>query len=226
MQLIDADKAQPGMTIVAYEQTRGKGQRGKHWAAAPGESLLMSVICTPGCSLERQFVFSANLVTSIADVLKEMDHHIDLRIKWPNDIIVNDKKAGGILIENVLRGSNWNYSVIGIGINVLQTSFPTDLPFAMSLKIATGKNFSINELVEKIRSGILLNNFSCSDHNMIMEKYNYYLFRKDTIQKFSDSMGEFSAIIQRVEQNGKLVLEREDGSIHFYNHGDVQWVWE
>ena len=120
MQLIDANKAQHGLTIVTQSQSEGKGQRGKTWLDAPGQSLLMSIIIHPKKEINDQFVFNAAVAVAIANVLQKSNHNWDIRIKWPNDIIINAKKAGGILIENILRGSRWTHSVVGLGLNVKQ----------------------------------------------------------------------------------------------------------
>src|SRR5690606_29724577 len=122
--LIDADTAQAGLTIVTDVQTNGKGQRGRKWLDAPGESLLMSLVVVPEYEIEHQFSFNMAISLAIADYLQHIYENWDIRIKWPNDIIINDKKAGGILIENVIRGNKWAYSVVGIGINILQYTMP------------------------------------------------------------------------------------------------------
>lgn len=226
MHLVDADTAQPGMTIVAKEQTQGKGQRGRQWKDSPGESLLTSIICTPECPLDRQFVFNAAVAVSIAEVLTGLWEHWDIRIKWPNDIIINDKKAGGILIENVLRGSNWTYSIIGLGLNIRQSAFPDELPFATSLKIASGRDFEIKTILEAVRSTILGNTCGSLDPDGIMEEYNSYLYRRGGEQKFTNGSEEWKVVIQSAGANGMLQVQLADGSILHYNHGVAQWKWE
>jgi len=225
MQLIDADKAQPGLTIVANEQTSGKGQRGKQWVGVPGESLLMSLIVQPEHKLDSQFAFNAAVATAIAEVLGELVTDTNVRIKWPNDMIVNDKKTGGILIENVLRGSQWMYSVIGIGINVLQTHFPEELPYATSLRMETGKIFNINKLCIALRKNIVNNIYSLRSNEESIEQYNNYLYKRDMDQRFSDTSGEWMAHIHKVIDTGQLLVTREDGKVEQYSHGQVVWVW-
>src|SRR6187551_3254393 len=107
IQLIDADKAGHGLTILAGSQTEGKGQRGKEWIDEPGESLLMSLIVAPVFEISDQPLFLATSVVSVVNVLKKHLPDLEVRIKWPNDIVIADKKAGGMLIENVLRGQQW-----------------------------------------------------------------------------------------------------------------------
>src|SRR6478672_5010264 len=88
MRLIDADKAQPGLTIVARRQESGKGQRGKIWVDSHGESVLMSIIVKPGMEIKDQFLFSISIALAVAHSLKYLNNDWDLKIKWPNDIII------------------------------------------------------------------------------------------------------------------------------------------
>lgn len=225
MRLADADTAQPGLTITAASQTGGKGQRGKTWADEPGQSLLMSVITSPDCGLDSQFLFNACVATAIADALQALDEHWDIRIKWPNDIIVNDKKAGGVLIENVLRGNKWVWAIIGLGLNVLQNHFPAELPYATSLKIASGKNYALNDLLNLIRRKILENTVHIGNPAAIMERYNACLFRKGEKQEFYNDDQVVSVTVIQAMPNGQLEVALEDGTITYYTHGTINWRW-
>ena len=175
MKLIDADKAQHGLTVVSHSQSAGKGQRGKSWTDIPGHSLLMSVITDPKRPITDQFVFNASIAVAIANVLQKSCNISGIHIKWPNDIIINDKKAGGILIENIFRGSKWTHSVIGLGLNIKQELFPTELPFATSLKMATGVDFDMINLRKDIRLSILSAVDNPLSAETIINLYNSYL---------------------------------------------------
>ena len=224
MQLIDANKAHHGLTIVALTQTGGKGQRGKIWLDKPRESLLMSIIIAPRSPVREQFVFNATVAAAIANVLQKLDKNWSVHIKWPNDMIVNDKKAGGILIENVLRGSNWTHSVVGIGLNIKQEGFPADLPFATSLKMASGLDFDINDLRDRIADSVLAaTSFPGGTGNM--DAYNALLYKRGQQQKFIDQSGEWVATIVEALPDGTLVLQKEDGTIVYCHHGQAEWVW-
>lgn len=225
MALIDADKAQHGLTITALEQTAGKGQRGHGWSAEKGKSLLMSLIAVPECGLDRQFTFSAAVAASIAITLEPLSPHWTIAIKWPNDIIVNAKKAGGVLIENVLRGSQWHYAVIGLGLNILQDNFPAELPHATSLRAASGLSFEVPEIRDLIRAGIL-EGISGAGLSQALEAYNARLFGKDQVRRFSDAAGrEWIAVVEKVLPDGRLQVIREDGTREAYVHGTVNWLW-
>lgn len=225
MRLADADTAQPGLTITAASQTGGKGQRGKTWEDEPGQSLLMSIITSPDCGLDEQFLFNACVATAIADVLQALDEHWDVRIKWPNDIMVNDKKAGGVLIENVLRGNKWVWAIVGLGLNVLQNHFPPELPYATSLKIASGKNYLIDDLLDRIRRKILETTVHISNPIAIMDRYNAWLFRKGEKQEFYNDDIVVKAMVMQAMPNGQLEVALEDGTIIYYTHGTVNWRW-
>ncbi len=226
MLLIDANKAQHGLTITALSQDGGKGQRGKTWVDTPGESLLMSIIVNPKQAIREQFAFNAAVSVAIAKVLQKIYRNWDIRIKWPNDIIVNDKKAGGILIENVLRGNQWAYSVIGIGMNIKQERMPPELPSATSLKIASGKEFDIRQLTNEIHDAIMqVVNYPVSGP-VSMKNYNDYLYRRGKRQVFRDNKYTWAATIVDAHSDGTLELRYEDGSVTHLHHGQMQWVWE
>ena len=224
MQLIDADKAQHGLTITARSQTGGKGQRGKSWIDKPGESLLMSLITTPKLLISEQFLFNASVAVAIANILQKLNTTWKIKIKWPNDIIINDKKAGGILIENVLRGSRWVYSVIGIGLNIKQVDFPVELPFATSLKIGSGIDFEIAEIRDFLIENILFT-IAASDLKENMKKYNEYLYKSGGQQLFSDNNSKWEATILNANNDGTISVQMEDGTIVSYYHGQVLWEW-
>ncbi len=222
--MIDADTAQAGLTVVAGEQTAGKGQRGNVWKDEPGRSLLMSVVICPNVNADAQFSFNAAVAVAVAQTLQNIDTQIEVKIKWPNDIIINDKKAAGILIENTFRGSTWSHSVIGLGLNVLQPYFPPELPNATSLFLATGKTFDIEKLMLQIRTQIIFNTNNNHLHTFL-EEYNRLLFKKGVEQLFIKEEKEFSALILGVNNNGQLVVRVDDNTEEFYTHGVVVWKW-
>lgn len=226
MQLIDADKAQHGLTITAQTQLQGKGQRGNAWLDTPGKSLLMSVIVHPKHLLQAQFSFNAAVTSAIATVLQYLYKNTQLYIKWPNDIIVGDKKAGGILIENVIRGSQWTHSVIGIGLNVNQETMPDDLPFGTSLKIASGTDYDVKKLALLLRDSILGAIDQPASPGDAIGRYNEYLYKRGQAQKFKDDKGTWPAVINCVHTDGTIELIKGDGSKVCYAHGQVVWVWE
>jgi BirA family transcriptional regulator, biotin operon repressor / biotin---[acetyl-CoA-carboxylase] ligase len=158
MGLVHEGMATDGLVCLAHHQWAGKGQRGRVWLSEPGQNLMMSLVIEPGnLDLTQQFLFSASVALGILDFVKPLDDG-NWRIKWPNDIYWNDRKAAGILIENVIQGRNWPFAVVGIGMNLNQESFPAEIPNAISLKQITGKHYDpvaiASKLVPAIRDRI------------------------------------------------------------------------
>lgn len=226
MGLIDADTAQPGLTVLAGMQTNGKGQRGRKWEDIPGQSLLMSLVITPNFGLDEQFLFNTAITTAIVNTLINLYEGWNVNIKWPNDIVINDKKAGGVLIENVLRGSKWAYAVLGFGLNVQQEQFPLELPYATSLKINSGINFNITNLCKALREEILKQVYGSVRESDVLKQYNELLFRGGEMQKFASGNEEWTARIIEASADGQLMVQLEDGNIVRYTHGSVTWVWQ
>ncbi len=125
--------------LSASEQTSGKGQRGNSWSAAPGENLTFSIVLKyghgpmPEIRAIDQFVISEITALSVVDLLAA--HGIEAKIKWPNDIYVDDCKICGILIENSVRDGILASSIIGVGLNVNQTVFDPSLPNPTSMAL-------------------------------------------------------------------------------------------
>lgn len=223
MRLIDADKAQPGTLILAQRQAAGKGQRGRQWQDAPGESLLMSLILTPQIPLNQQFNLSMIIAVAVTDILCRLLPQTAVAIKWPNDIILNDKKAGGILIENQLRGSSWLYAVAGIGLNVAQRQFP-DLPHATSIALQGGQPPDLTALAMEIRREIAVG-LAAPGFQYIQNKYIERLYRKDLWQRFGTPEGEVLAEVAGILPDGRLCLRLPDGGARYIWHGEWEWIW-
>ncbi len=226
MQLISDDKACHGLIVLADLQTQGKGQRGRIWQSVAGESLLMSIILVPKHSLVHQFVFSAGVAVAIANILQKYTEDKIVTIKWPNDIIVSDKKAGGVLIENVLQGSRWVYTVVGIGVNICQDKFADELFHATSLKIETGKTVEIKKICLEISNAIKEFASSNLSVDQVMAAYNHLLFKRNCTQKINDNSKLRNIIVKEVRPDGGLVVQNEHGKDEILEHGNQMWVWD
>ena len=144
--------AKHGYACFSYEQTHGKGRRGKVWRTEKGKNIILSIVVnTSFLTVYQQFYLSAAVSLGCIDLFKKYAGD-ETKIKWPNDIFWNDRKAGGILIENVIKGNVWQWSVIGIGININQTEFNLDTVFKpVSLKQITWKDFDVIELAKELQ---------------------------------------------------------------------------
>ncbi len=126
--------------LSALEQTTGRGQHGNKWSSQAGENLTFSIIVKDfRIKANEQSAISQATALSLTDLLES--HGISARIKWPNDIYVRDEKICGILIENSLKGQEIDWSIIGIGLNVNQLTFPDDLPNPTSMGLCNTNNY-------------------------------------------------------------------------------------
>ena len=201
--------------VSAKSQTNGKGQMGSKWVSESNKNLIISILIKNSVK-NSSCIFDLNIVVavSIIDVLKAKNIP-NLSIKWPNDIMSENKKIGGILIENSIKGISIIDSIIGFGLNVNQTYFE-NLPKASSLKNIMLYDFNIDtlivEIVLKIEENILMISSQKQLQN-IWKKYNELLFKKEIPTVFEDvNQNKFMGIIQKVNTNGTLniLLENDD----------------
>ena len=141
-------------------QTHGKGQHGRVWESSKGENLLCSyVLELKTLKIEQNWGPKDQIGLSAAVALGAQAFFAafagdETRIKKPNDIYWRDRKAGGILIENILRGESWTWTVIGIGFNMNQTKFSSDAPNPVSLKQITGKQWEISSMQKSLTKAL------------------------------------------------------------------------
>ena len=198
--------------VVTEEQTNGKGQMGASWTAKKGENLTFSILLNDlHLKIEEQFKLSAIVACSIVEVLKK--HQIPkLKIKWPNDILAENFKICGILIENILINGRVGSSIIGIGLNVNQTDFG-NLTQASSLKKLTGVHFDLEYLLKQLATTVEKNIYDKKDWSIktILAEYYTHLFRLEKASTFEFLDGRRkTGIIRKVSKQGRLVVLFED----------------
>jgi BirA family transcriptional regulator, biotin operon repressor / biotin---[acetyl-CoA-carboxylase] ligase len=220
MALVHEGMAFDGLVCLAHHQSAGKGQRGKSWVSERGQSLTMSLVIEPGSlNLSQQFLFSAAVGLGILDLAltKEKDCW---SIKWPNDIYWNDRKAAGILIESVIQGDKWLFAVAGIGINLNQESFPTEIPNAVSLINITGIKYEpvsfARELVIAIQNRISLLRI---EPEKILTTFNESLYKKNLTVSLKKGTDIFKARLVGVDQMGLLITDRG-----YFNLGEIELI--
>jgi BirA family biotin operon repressor/biotin-[acetyl-CoA-carboxylase] ligase len=222
MQQIHDGKAVHGFACMALEQTSGKGQHGKKWYSGKSKNLALSVILVPEhISLENQFLLNAFITVCIAGFLDGF--RPGFKIKWPNDLYYHDRKAAGILIENIIRGKTWKFAVVGIGINVNETGFLPELNHAVSLQQLTNKEEDLFTTAQNLLFHINKNwNAFLEDQSAIIKVYNQYLYKKGELVQFRQKNSLFSKTIQQVTEKGVLVCG--NGEESRFRHGEIEWV--
>ena len=213
-------------SVIADYQTGGRGQVGNKWESERGKNLLFSTLVRPiNLSVKDQFYLSRAVSIAITEAVGEIVAGV--KIKWPNDIYVGDCKLAGILIENNLRGSYINETIIGLGLNVNQTEFDSSIPNPVSLKNLTNRDHDIIEVYKSIISKLesWLNVLNSKEFDAIAISYMPKLYRMDgELHKFSDANGEFMAQIIDVEPDGHLLLRDEQQQIRRYMFKEVEYV--
>lgn len=198
--------------VMAASQTAGKGQMGTKWTTEKGKNLTFSVFKKVSC-LENNEGFYISMATSLAiyNALKYFQIP-KLAIKWPNDILSENQKICGILIENVIQNSKMTAAIIGIGLNVNQTDFEVGLN-ASSLKKSIGIYFDLDEVLFQIAEQLKKYSYLITERSFtqLKEEYESLLFRKDKPSTFKTPNGELlMGFIKGVADDGKLNVLLED----------------
>lgn len=224
MAKLHAGMVEHGFAVMALEQTSGRGQRGKTWLSNPGENITLSI----ALSLQNQastrffkfpFIFSASVALACYDFIKDL-HVSGISIKWPNDLYIGDRKAGGILIENTYSGGTWNGSVVGIGLNINQVNFPPGAGRPTSISTVTGINYDIVRLGKKLFQAVMARFNSIDDSTM--KAYNELLYRRGEATKVKKDNIVFTVIPDHVSDSGELITR--GGIEQRFKVGEVEFV--
>ena len=215
------------MDVVWAEcQSAGRGQRGHTWHSNEGVNLTFSTVLKPTfLTAVEQFMLSEVIALSLVDALAE--YGVECRIKWTNDIYAGDKKIAGVLIEQSLAGDTIARTVVGIGLNVNQREFPTDLPNPTSIVVERGAECERREVLECFLKHLekWYSRLERGEREAIESAYNYRLYRRDEFHAYALPSGErFEAAIRGVRATGHLVLEHRDGSFGEYAFKEVEFV--
>ena len=222
---LKVNELQDGSVFLAYEQSNGRGQMYNFWESEPGKNLTFSIVVFPYfLDIRRQFMLSKVVTLGIYMALfKYVD---DLRIKWPNDIYVGNKKLGGILIENSIMNSSIKSSVIGIGININQTVFLSNAPNPVSMKTLTNQHFDCELVLSEILSGIdfyysLLKN---GEEELIDKEFISVLYQLNEKHWFLAEQEIFEGEIIGVNEIGQLLIRKENGEILNFHFKEVEFL--
>lgn len=223
------DEAQHGTSIFTHEQTAGKGQRNKNWVSEKGSNIALSILLNP-YTLRVQDQFRLSICTAVSVHEFFLNHAGDeTTIKWPNDLNWRDRKAGGILIENVIRTrksaiGNWQWAIVGMGININQTIFPADIPNPVSLKQIRGKNFQPLELAKELclviekNYQLLIN----GKFDSLFNHYQHHLYKKGEKVKLKKGNRIFETTIKGVSETGQLITQHSIEERFVF--GEVEWI--
>ncbi|MDR6405428.1 MULTISPECIES: biotin--[acetyl-CoA-carboxylase] ligase [Chryseobacterium] len=209
------------MTLYTFNQTRGRGQYGNTWSSTAEKNLAYTLAVKTQNFTLSDFMFNYYTAIIIRDYLANLTEN-KVKIKWPNDIILKNKKIAGILIEKKKINQN-NYFIIGCGINVLQEEFD-EISNAGSLFTQTGEEFKLDEFTLNLNEFLVEKLKNIPSEEEIMNLFNSSLFRKDEISVFEVNKTRQNGIIRRADKNGELLIEFEDG-LHSFYHKEIKLLY-
>jgi BirA family biotin operon repressor/biotin-[acetyl-CoA-carboxylase] ligase len=216
-----------GALVFAHDQWAGKGQRGRQWASQPGENIILSTVLEPvALAATAGFPLSVAVALACHDLFSHYACPEPTTIKWPNDLYWNDRKAGGILIENHFKGERWLYAIAGMGININQVEFPPTARNPVSLRQITGKTFDSLQLAREL--GVFLDRryaeLVTGDTAGQLQQYNARLYGRGREVRLKKENAVFRTTVEEVNAQGELltrdVLERR------FTFGEVEWLIE
>lgn len=212
-----------GTVIITTNQTAGRGQRGNSWETTSGMNLTFSVLLKPTfVSIKNQFHLTMMTSLAVIDFLKS-NSISKAAIKWPNDILIDQKKVCGILIENSVKGETLQQSIVGIGLNINQTSF--SITTATSLAQVCEKPFDLNEalnlLLEKFEKRYL--QLRADKIVELKEEYLNNLFGIGEKRYFISKEKRFEGTINDVTDVGELVIISNNKKV-FYNLKEISFI--
>ncbi|NTW23273.1 MAG: biotin--[acetyl-CoA-carboxylase] ligase [Lentimicrobium sp.] len=214
LELLKSRRLNDGSVIVAHTQTRGKGQENNQWESTPGKNLTATIVFYPAfLSPERQFQLTKVISLSVCTLIDKLILPKKSLIKWPNDIYVSHHKIAGILINNEITGNRISCSIAGLGLNINQESFSINAPLAISLKMITGKEYILNDILTDWHKNViywyekLLNPVTSQLDDAYLERL--YLLNQPAEYEIRGE--RMTATIRGLAEYGMLLLENKNG---------------
>jgi BirA family biotin operon repressor/biotin-[acetyl-CoA-carboxylase] ligase len=211
-----------GTLVVTEEQTAGRGRQKRRWIAPAGSSLLVSFLLRPSLMPEQLPLLLMASALAVASAIEESTG-LKVLFKWPNDILVGGKKAGGILIETGLRGQEVDYAVIGVGLNVNfdVASIPEIPSTATSISTELGEEVSRLKILHSLLTSVEREYSLVGEGRSPHERWADRLARLGQQVVVDTPWGEERGRLDGVDPHGSLVLHRADGTKVSITVGDV-----
>lgn len=213
-----------GTLVVAGQQSAGRGRRGRGWESPPGCSIYMSILLRPEFLPSKAPMLTLIMAYSVAEALRTCTG-MEVKIKWPNDIVLNGKKLVGILTEMSTEIDYINHVVIGVGVNVNMASFSEEIAdTATSLRIETGEIIKRSTLIVEMMKHFEQNYekyLKTENLSGIREAYNRLLVNCGKEVKILGSKEPYQAVALGINDSGELLVRKQDGSEEAVYAGEV-----
>jgi BirA family biotin operon repressor/biotin-[acetyl-CoA-carboxylase] ligase len=214
-----------GTIVFTNYQSAGRGQTGNRWESEDGKNLLISIVLFPSMiNPADQFLISMTVSLGICDFLRR--YTPDCSIKWPNDIYVNSDKIAGILIENSIMGDLIENTIAGIGLNINQEKFISDVINPVSLSLITGMSYDLTNCLNQLALDLDQRYKQLLAGNFVLLKKEYIsqLYRLNKWCNYRDQNGLYNGRILSVTDSGRLQIESRAGKISEYSFKEVDFI--
>ena len=206
------------LAVYTFNQTKGRGQYGNSWENLPEKNLAYSFALKTKNINVSDTCFNFYTAILVRDFIANLTK-TEVKIKWPNDLILKNKKICGMLFEK-----NKNYFVVGIGINILQENFK-NLPKAGSVLSQTGLSFELKAFTESLHQYLFEHLVQKEIPNNILELYHLHLYRKNEVSVFEKNEVRQNGIIQNVDENGYIWIDLENEGLKKFFHKEIELLY-
>ncbi len=221
-QFVKARTPAEGAMVFANYQAHGKGRIAKIWNSNKGENILCSFFLKPSfLSISQHAMLNFSIALAVADTFSDFLSD-PIALKWPNDIICDNRKLAGILIENSIKGDKIENVVVGIGMNINQKYFDNE-PLAASIFMLKGQYTALDAVLSKLAFNLEKRYLKLRHamHQSILDEYNRRLYGRNTTVTIRTDFGITEGKLKEVSANGEIEIVTSQGLIR-YNYNNVK----
>lgn len=208
--------------VYTFNQTKGRGQYGNSWETNANQNLAFSICVIKDQINSQNNLFNYHTAVILRNFFANMTKG-EVKLKWPNDLIIKNKKIAGVLIE-VKKVDHQEIFIIGIGVNVLQNDFK-NLQKAGSILTQTGLSLDLHFLAESLFDYLKMNIKDQIKLENSVEEFNQHLFRKDEISVFEIKGIRQNGIIKKAGAAGFIWIELENDGLQKFYHKEIELLY-
>jgi BirA family transcriptional regulator, biotin operon repressor / biotin---[acetyl-CoA-carboxylase] ligase len=219
--------SEEGSVVVANYQSAGKGLEQNRWESEAGKNLTFSIFLKPKfLKADQQFQLTKIVSLAVFDFIRNYLPNERIKVKWPNDVYVGNKKIAGILINNTIRGKEIMYTVVGIGININQQRFTSDIKNATSLWHYLSTDLKLDYCLKNVLSHIEKRYRQLKDNDSYQINFDYKkaLYRLNDFNLYKYKETVISARITGVNEYGQIKLIQKDGTEIICDLKEIEFI--
>lgn len=213
------------MICLAETQTKGKGRLGRSWYSPPGENIYLSIGIQSKTAKTKFLGLSLIVAIAIIDAIKDYGITANFAIKWPNDILFQQQKVAGILIDTFSKTTNTNNLIIGVGLNLNMLTCPADLPLKpwISLQQITGKIIEKNIMTALLIYHILnyFKKLTTTTTQLLTKTWKNYDYLFNKLITIKTTTNSYQGTAKGIDPHGNLILLLANGQYQTFSSGDT-----